>query len=90
MTKAFLQTAASDRGPQHRGLHDSQEQHRHQLQGHEPHQLVRDHTRSAVRLLYCAILRPCAGPACSGSSGTLRSHRTLDYFETYHLLGFYM
>merc|ERR1719424_2706907 len=55
--------AAAHPRPQHRRLHDGQEQRQRHLQGHEPHQLVRRRARAAVRLLHDAVLRPGARPA---------------------------
>lgn len=58
---AAQQTAETHRGSQHRRLHDGEEQHRHQLQGYEPHQQLRTDTWTPVRLFHRAVLRSDIG-----------------------------
>lgn len=44
--------------------------------GHEPHQLVRHHSRPAVRLVHHAVLRPRDGPAGARPHARLRDGRS--------------
>lgn len=43
--------------------------------GHEPYQLVRHHSRAAIRVVHSAVLRASARPACAGSATRERDGR---------------
>ena len=47
-----------------------------QLTGHEPHELVRNHPRAAVRVLHRAVLRTGARPAGARTAESQRDGRT--------------
>lgn len=58
--------ASVDCRSQHCRLHDCEEQRRDYIQRHESHEQLRHHSRSSVRVVHHAILRPCIGSARAG------------------------
>ncbi len=77
-------SAASDSGPQHCRLHDWKEQCRVQLQGYEPHQILRLDSRTPVCFLYCSILWNDAGAWLAASIRNRRPPSMPNEFLTYH------
>mmetsp|Transcript_18308 Transcript_18308/g.41867 ORF Transcript_18308/g.41867 Transcript_18308/m.41867 type:complete len:487 (-) Transcript_18308:3814-5274(-) len=69
-------TSPPHRRPQHRRLHDGQEQCQHLLQRHDAHQLLRAHPRPPFLLFHLPILQPGPRPPRPGADPGQRDRRT--------------